>query len=350
MSKLRQPNISLISPGVLVEKLHYGVYSCYWWHPLPDSNKENTSYFPVRVNQKIKILLNNYEFTVTVVVGNKDNNEFLPGYLCQCETIAELANDPTNAISNVYFKIFGTETRYSGTIIMGWNNKDIIKELCEDVSFIPHSFFVGQIKIFVYRVGYSSRTDWFHAGPGYSSSLLYRFNGNRLAIFVSKIEDTSCILEIYQDQELKKIIKGENPIDVWKDSGLIKKFNGNQLFGIENPIIQQLNIDQKKEQKKAPTCSPQEWKNYSIMKSLFDFHLKRRTIANISWYQLFVKWEEQGSPLIELYNELNKIYDKNHEFSTRELSAWQTFLRAAGAHNISPWTSNECQVLLLKYI
>ena len=148
MSKQRQLKVSLISPGVLAEKLHYDVFSCYWWHPLPDSNKENTFYFPIRINQKIKIILNNYEFTVTVVVGNKDNNEFLPGYLCQYEAIAELANDLTNAISNVYFKIFGTETRYSGTIIMGWNNKDIIEELRENISFIPHSFLVGQIKIF----------------------------------------------------------------------------------------------------------------------------------------------------------------------------------------------------------
>src|SRR5436305_9612656 len=99
MSKQRQLNVSLISPGILVEKLHYGVYSCYWWLPLPDSDKENTSYFPIRVNQKIKIILNNYEFIVTVVVGNKNNNEFLPGYLCQCKTTAELENNATNAIS-----------------------------------------------------------------------------------------------------------------------------------------------------------------------------------------------------------------------------------------------------------
>ena len=81
------------------------------------------------------------------------------------------------------------------------------------------------------------------------------------------------------------------------------------------------------------------------MKSIFDFHLKRRTIANLDWYQLFIKWEEQESPLIELYNELNKIYNEKHEFSARELSAWQTFLRAVGTHNVSSWSSNECQVL-----
>ena len=72
------------------------------------------------------------------------------------------------------------------------------------------------------------------------------------------------------------------------------------------------------------------------MKLLFDFHLKRRTIINIDWYQLFVKWKEQESPLIELNIEMQKIHTENYQFSMRELAAWQSFLRAAGAHNVTP--------------
>lgn len=41
-------------------------------------------------------MLNNFEFIVTVVVGNKDNDNFLPGYVCQCNDIVRIANDPTN--------------------------------------------------------------------------------------------------------------------------------------------------------------------------------------------------------------------------------------------------------------
>ena len=51
---------------------------------------------------------------------------------------------------------------------MGWNDENIIEELGKDVTFIPQSISLGQIKIFVYGVGYSSQTDWFHAGPGYT--------------------------------------------------------------------------------------------------------------------------------------------------------------------------------------
>ncbi|RIA80884.1 hypothetical protein C1645_837896 [Glomus cerebriforme] len=80
-----------------------------------------------------------------VVVSNKDNNKFLPGFIYQYGAIVEIAN---------------------------------VEKLSEDISFISRSFSLEQIKIFVYRLGYSSRTDWFHAGSGYKSSLLYRFNEN----------------------------------------------------------------------------------------------------------------------------------------------------------------------------
>jgi hypothetical protein len=343
MTNSRKKNVILIFPGVLVESLHYGPYSRYWWQPLSNSSKEITTYFPIRVQQKTRAILNSREFTVTIVVGNKDNNNSLPGYVCQCDNIIETANDPTNAISIVYSKVFKSRTRYSGSLIMGWNDENIIKKLNEDIPFTPHSFLLERIKIFVYGAGYSTHTDWFNAGPGFKSSLIHKFDGNRQALFVSKIEEKSCVLEIYQDQKLKVTIVDKNPIDVWKNSAItIKNFDGNQLFGIDSHTIKLLNQSQKN-----PTCSPQEWKNNFIMNSLFNFHLRRRTIININWYQLFVKWDNQESPLIELYNELNKIYPKDHQFSIREMCAWKSFLRAAGANNVTP-QSHEEQVLLRK--
>ncbi|GBB98400.1 hypothetical protein RclHR1_03210021 [Rhizophagus clarus] len=81
-------------------------------------------------------------------------------------------------------------------------------------------------------------------------------------------------------------------------------------------MIQSLNQKQK-----APTCSPREWEDYSIMLLLFNYHLKRRTITDIDWHQLFVKWKKQVSPLIELNNELQEIYSEDYQFSSRELEA-----------------------------
>ncbi|CAB4440039.1 unnamed protein product [Rhizophagus irregularis] len=64
MRKHRQANISLISPVELVELKRFIMV-----------------HIPA------------------IVAGNKENNNFLPGYLCQSENIVEIANDPTNAIS-----------------------------------------------------------------------------------------------------------------------------------------------------------------------------------------------------------------------------------------------------------
>ncbi|GES80416.1 hypothetical protein GLOIN_2v1483553 [Rhizophagus clarus] len=146
-------------------------------------------------------MLNKREFIVTVVVRNEENDNFLPGYLCHCGNIIEVANDLTNTIFEVYFKIFETKIYYSEIQIMGWNNKDIIKKLCQDISFISHLISLEQIKIFVYEVGYSSRTDWFNAGPGFKSSLIYKYQENMhilLYVFLKFIK-----MRLLQDKRQK---------------------------------------------------------------------------------------------------------------------------------------------------
>ena len=51
------------------------------------------------------------------------------------------------------------------------------------------------------------------------------------------------------------------------------------------------------------------------MKPSYDYHLKRRTIANINWHQFFLDWFEQESLIIELYSQLQILYPKNYQFS-----------------------------------
>ncbi|GES97156.1 hypothetical protein GLOIN_2v1811849 [Rhizophagus clarus] len=172
-------------------------------------------------------MLKNAEFTVTVVVGNKDNNIFLPGYICQCKDIVRIANDLTNTISEIYSIIFATKTCYSGSLIMGWKYENIINKLTEDIPFTPYSFFLEKIKIFVYGVRYSENIDWHYAGPGYKSSFLHIFDGNKHALFVSKIEGTSCTVEVYQDQKLQTKFVSKSLVNVWKNIESTKKFNGN---------------------------------------------------------------------------------------------------------------------------
>ncbi|UZO17067.1 uncharacterized protein OCT59_008429 [Rhizophagus irregularis] len=181
-------------------------------------NKENGTYFPLRVGQKTKTCLNNRDFYITIVVGNK-NNVAVPGYLCQSDTyISQIENDPSKAISTVYAQIFENGTRFSGPLVLGWQDEDIIHQLLKDVLFVPILILVDSLKIFVYGIGISSQANWLNAGPGYKSSFMYKFKSNKQAIYVSKIKEDKCILEIYQDNQMKKKFEGETPIAVWEKS------------------------------------------------------------------------------------------------------------------------------------
>ncbi|CAG8790751.1 18268_t:CDS:2, partial [Cetraspora pellucida] len=96
----------------------------------------------------------------------------------------------------------------------------------------------------------------------------------------------------------------------------------------------------------VPTCLPKNWSNYELMRFLFDYHLKRRTLADINWHNLFLNWHESQTNIIELYSSLGDIYPPNYQFSDREIGAWCTMLRASGCHNITPWTSEESKYQL----
>ncbi|CAB4387106.1 unnamed protein product [Rhizophagus irregularis] len=76
MPKHRSIAVSLVDLGSIVEEFHYGPYSRFWWKMSTD--KENATFFPLRIGQKTKTCLNSRDFFVTIVVGNK-NNAFLPG-------------------------------------------------------------------------------------------------------------------------------------------------------------------------------------------------------------------------------------------------------------------------------
>jgi len=346
MPKHRSVTVSLVNTGLIIEEFHYGPYSRYWWKT-STTNKENTTHFPLRIGQKTKTCLNNRDFFVTIIAGNKDD-VMLPGYLCQSGIyVSQTENDPSKAVSSLYTQIFANETRFSGPLVLGWQDEVMIDQLLSDVLFIPILVSIGSLKVFIYGMGVSLQASWFNAGSGYKSSLVHKFDGNKQAIYVSRIEDNKCILEIYQDGQMKKKFEDESPIAVWKASGQLKKYNGNLLFGLENSLVQTFI-----HQHTIPTCIPKDWNNIFIMESLYNYYLKRRTISNINWHQFFLDWFEQESPIIEIYSQLQIRYPKHHQFSDRELRAWQSMLRAAGSHNVTPWTHKESEVmhLLFKFI
>ncbi|PKK39100.1 hypothetical protein RhiirC2_859393 [Rhizophagus irregularis] len=122
---------------------------------------------------------------------------------------------------------------------MGWNNENILEILKNDIEFFLVICTVGKYKIFLYAIGYSLNKGWMYAGSGYEASIIHVFD-KKQGILVSKIENEDCIVEIYQDSQFKKRVIGASPDDVWRITGLIQNYNGTQLFGLDNSIIQQL--------------------------------------------------------------------------------------------------------------
>ncbi len=328
----------LIATGSLISEIHYRPYSRYWWGLPSLPNREFLPYFPIRVGQKIHIYLNERNFCITIQVG--ENTQ--PQYECICDNFRNTASSLSTAISNVYEAIFHNKTRYSGPLIMGWTNKNIIQELSEDVEFFPVSVTVGTYKIFLFSVGTSSNITWKKAGNGYKSSLVHSF-GRKASVFVSKIEKEKCILEIYQESHVCKKYVGATPDEVWKNSGFIQKYKGHQLFGLDNQEIQRILYKHR-----GPTCKPENWNDYQIMKTLFDYYLKRRTIANINWHNFFTSWLQDGITIIEINSKLKAIYPVSYEFDgDREKNAWLSMLRAAGCTDVTPWSHEKSEVIFI---
>ena len=54
---------------------------------------------------------------------------------------------------------------------------------------------------------------------------------------------------------------------------------------------------------------------------VFDYHLKKRTLANINWHNFFISWAESNITIIDLKSSLQKLYPQNHNFGEREFGA-----------------------------
>ncbi|RHZ88864.1 hypothetical protein Glove_21g402 [Diversispora epigaea] len=237
-----QVQVKLIETGSLIENIHYG--------------------------QKTLTCLNEQVFYITIQIFNKDP---IPKYLCQSGNFSTIETSATKAISKVYQNIFHNGTRYSD--ILSSNN----------INFCPFTCKLNEYEIFIYRLGSSAHLDWNKAGNGYKSFLIHIYMKCQ-AIFISEIEDDKCFVHIYQDFKLQKTFLENTLNDVWKNSNFIQKYLEKQLFGLENEITQQ-----KLQEFHIPKCLSHEWKNFNLMKNLYQYHLQHRSLANIEWYNLFLR-------------------------------------------------------------
>ncbi|CAG8449188.1 10055_t:CDS:2 [Funneliformis caledonium] len=198
-----QLSVFLENTGLLVQELHYGPYSRFWWD---FSNENNIANFPIRLGQQVKVSLNGHDFFLTV--RKETGSLTLPEYYCKIGQIEVTETSLTKAISTAYAKI-----------------------LKNDVEFFPVMCLTGKYKIFLYAIGCSLNEKWRYAGSDFQSSIIHTFE-KKQGIFVSRIENNKYIVKIYQNFQLKKRFIGISPDDVWKKVEQIQKYNGTQLFGL----------------------------------------------------------------------------------------------------------------------
>ncbi|CAI2200255.1 1636_t:CDS:2, partial [Funneliformis geosporum] len=103
--------------------------------------------------------------------------------------------------------------------------------------------------------------------------------------------DTKAIIEVwYENQKISQYEDG-TPLKVWQKTGTLAKYKGTQLFGLENQTSQIM-----LRQLQVLSCKPSQWNEKDTINMLYEYHLKRRTIAT-------------------------KLYPSYHQFNDRDWSS-----------------------------
>ena len=157
MGKRKTYQVCLVSPGVLDENLHYGPFSRDWWETRCTNNTNGISnLYPIRINMKTLVILQNIHFIVTVIQGHSGSLQ-QPGYICEAEgSKSNIFNNPSGAITTLYQKLFNNNTKFSGPLIMDYNKIEISEQLLVGVTFHPFCYFFEKFWLFVYGIGISS--------------------------------------------------------------------------------------------------------------------------------------------------------------------------------------------------
>nr|CAG8496953.1 11721_t:CDS:2 [Entrophospora candida] len=207
-------SVQLLSTGTIDFDLHYGIHAKDWWWQTP--KKVNKSY--------------------------KDN-EFCPGYCCQCEEISgEVEKNPTDAVSKLYQKINPNSTRkISGAEVLGFELDEVIQELLLNIEFRSYSIQIeNNINLFICGLRSLNNNALCGAGNGYVSTFNYTYKKNYCTFF-QKIIDDKFVVEIWFENDLLKTIKKKGPNDAWKEVGILVKLEGKKIAGLDNDIYNKNN-------------------------------------------------------------------------------------------------------------
>ncbi|RHZ51357.1 hypothetical protein Glove_480g18 [Diversispora epigaea] len=248
-----------------------------------------------------------------------------------------IEDSPSKAINSLYHKIFNTNTEYSGLAAIGFENKEIIKRLIENIKFFPIFLKIEQFLTVVSGFGYSEKEEnYYTAGSGYISSIVARYKGQK-HLFLLKVQKDECQIEVYQEETHIKTFSSVTPDIVWNKIGIFQKFSGSYIFGITHKQVQKQLQNLKNEE--FLICTSNRWDNQELMNEAFARHIKSRKIPNTmnDWQKLFLNWKSQKSSIILFPKILESIYPINYQFQDKELSAWRSMFRACGCTDVTPY-------------
>ncbi|CAJ0836160.1 11_t:CDS:2, partial [Entrophospora sp. SA101] len=277
MSKRKSYPVSLITLGHLKENLHFGDFSQYWWETRQTDN--DSILYPIRINMKTLVILNKTHFFITIIEGHKDCLH-KPGYICEANNLtSDIFDNVSAAVTTLYKQLFpSSETKFSGPLIIGHDKPEINNQLLTDVIFCPFNCMYNKFTIFIYGIGVSSDDGMCNVGPGFKSSFVCVIGfEKKKTLFVQEINYKNSIVKIYQDHKLMSTHVGSNPNDVWEKVGYLKNH-------------------------KVPKCLPEEWNIASKMEHLWNYHLRKCTLASYEF------WTRSTNPTYDCEN-LQFLFD-----------------------------------------
>ncbi|CAG8603035.1 11668_t:CDS:2, partial [Diversispora eburnea] len=263
--------------------------------------------------------LNKYDFIITILESDTQN---LPGprYQVTCGLkSSEICTSSSVTITSLYQQIFNTKTKFSGPLVMGFDQQDIVNQMLENIQFRPFEFFIEKLRIIIIEIGTSKNCEWNYAGVGYQSSFTYKIEKENF-LFVKHFTDT----------------KLDNK----------PKYNANTLFGLENIYTQELIRQLKYE---FWTRSLDSEKDQETLKNLYNLSffqpVPNYNQAKIFWgSRRYARFYGLGGECLE-----KPIYERNR-ISQERLDQLQQFLNDKNNIIMSSYKTDTKTGLLVKYI
>ncbi|POG62539.1 hypothetical protein GLOIN_2v1846419 [Rhizophagus irregularis DAOM 181602=DAOM 197198] len=123
--------------------------------------------------------------------------------------------------------------------VIGFEDEKIIQQLLDKIEFFLIFLQIEKLSVVISGLGYSSKDGYYGAGEDFTSSFITRYQ-NSQHLFLLKLEDNQCILEIYHNANKIEQFTESMPNDVWKKVGIHKKFSESYLFRITHETTQNL--------------------------------------------------------------------------------------------------------------